>query len=667
MQRAKTAVSQSVEKLMTKSMEESLKKEDARAEEEEEIVHLEYLEFYESHPCTTYCYAWCGFALFLILILIVTGAGETVFEFRADVPMYLRDHRAYERQSAFEEAIDVANAPLTDSSIAREREASEWGLTIIYEVDGRSTMLTPDVLNAILRFEQAIVNDPRYSDFCQLTYENENTTAEEATCLRHTSVLNFFDPDYFAPNTAASGVSVPDPTVPSLENAGFLDQSGILENSPSGYVVADPYNASFRATATLINDASDIELVADYWGRYCFDASVCGAFENANLSASPFAYTFADPSGELLNATVGNLFWSVADSNYGLRASSYNPNARALRSEFFFGAPQRRSNGLLYGLDSDDLDDQEAEIGEWLFEDGIHDMLVDANKYTFDDTGDGLIGDTIVWWSSDNGLEDLYTFLFLQEGIMFACFALVFVFLYSWYMLGSLFLGGAAVSMIVANFLPAIFLYRFIGGYTYFGVLNILGIFIILGIGVDDVFVLTDTWRAKKIDHPDLRVSDLMSVTILEAGKAMATTSASTAFSFLANATSQFPAVYTFGTFLALLVACNFFSVVIMYPAVILVNEYYFAGSKWCPFRLGLKPSQDWNYKGVTTYDAETEVEVRARSAAAAEGRGRGEDAERPKCGKYAAKMEKVAAKMQKNARNAKKCQKCQKCRRSRS
>ena len=39
-------------------------------------------------------------------------------------------------------------------------------------------------------------------------------------------------------------------------------------------------------------------------------------------------------------------------------------------------------------------------------------------------------------------------------------------------------------------------LYRYVGvGVTWVGLLNFLGVFIILGIGADDIFVILDFWR----------------------------------------------------------------------------------------------------------------------------------------------------------------------------
>lgn len=78
---------------------------------------------------------------------------------------------------------------------------------------------------------------------------------------------------------------------------------------------------------------------------------------------------------------------------------------------------------------------------------------------------------------------------------------------------------------------------------------TVLAMFIILAIGADDIFVIVDTWQQYRTAAPEERMAKRMTATLKHAGKVMATTSASTCFSFIGNTTSSFPAVYTFGAF----------------------------------------------------------------------------------------------------------------------
>ncbi|MEL7343014.1 MAG: hypothetical protein AAGM67_21200, partial [Bacteroidota bacterium] len=167
-----------------------------------------WLDDVENSPCRYYCFAWSMFLATLILLVVVASSGFQVINFQTTVPMYLRNHKSYVAQTALEQAAEQANAPLLDdNAVLREREEQEWSLEIIYETDGRNTMLSSEVLSAIVDFENEILNTARfdlipdseidyiffnslhlttiiqfsrYTDFCQLRYptdgSNDNPT-----------------------------------------------------------------------------------------------------------------------------------------------------------------------------------------------------------------------------------------------------------------------------------------------------------------------------------------------------------------------------------------------------------------------------------------------------------------------------------------------------------
>merc|ERR550525_2002307 len=141
---------------------------------------------------------------------------------------------------------------------------------------------------------------------------------------------------------------------------------------------------------------------------------------------------------------------------------------------------------------------------------------------------------------------------------------------------GSLWLATCGMAMILMNFLPALLLYGAITQQSYFGTLCVMAMFIILAIGADDIFVIVDTWQQYRTAAPDEPMEKRMTATLKHAGKVMATTSASTCFSFIGNCTSAFPAVYTFGLFAAWLVFVNYCAVCLFYPTVLAVHDTYF-------------------------------------------------------------------------------------------
>uniref|UniRef100_A0A3Q2E024 Dispatched RND transporter family member 3 n=1 Tax=Cyprinodon variegatus TaxID=28743 RepID=A0A3Q2E024_CYPVA len=108
----------------------------------------------------------------------------------------------------------------------------------------------------------------------------------------------------------------------------------------------------------------------------------------------------------------------------------------------------------------------------------------------------------------------------------------------------------------------------FIGLMRYLGILNGVAAFVIIGIGVDDVFVFISTFRqASHLRHPQER----MIYTIKTAGRATFLTSFTTAAAYAANTFSQIPAVHDFGLFMALIVSCAWLWVSVLMPAALCI------------------------------------------------------------------------------------------------
>ena len=68
------------------------------------------------------------------------------------------------------------------------------------------------------------------------------------------------------------------------------------------------------------------------------------------------------------------------------------------------------------------------------------------------------------------------------------------------YVSGSYFLSCNGMFMIFMNFMPAILIYSLVAQQTYFGIFQVMSIFLIISIGADDIFVLLDTWGQANIE-----------------------------------------------------------------------------------------------------------------------------------------------------------------------
>uniref|UniRef100_A0A673UBJ5 Dispatched RND transporter family member 3 n=1 Tax=Suricata suricatta TaxID=37032 RepID=A0A673UBJ5_SURSU len=138
----------------------------------------------------------------------------------------------------------------------------------------------------------------------------------------------------------------------------------------------------------------------------------------------------------------------------------------------------------------------------------------------------------------------------------------------------SVFLSFFGIASIGLSCLVALFLYHVVFGIQYLGILNGVAAFVIVGIGVDDVFVFINTYRqATHLEDPQLR----MIHTIQTAGKATFFTSLTTAAAYAANVFSQIPAVHDFGLFMSLIVSCCWLAVLFTMPAALGIWSLYMA------------------------------------------------------------------------------------------
>ncbi|KAM8927920.1 protein dispatched homolog 3 isoform 2-T2 [Pelodytes ibericus] len=149
-----------------------------------------------------------------------------------------------------------------------------------------------------------------------------------------------------------------------------------------------------------------------------------------------------------------------------------------------------------------------------------------------------------------------------------SCIAVLVYILTSW----SVFLSFFGIASIGLSCLVALFLYHVAFGIQYLGILNGVAAFVIVGIGVDDVFVFINTYRqAFHIKDPRLRIIH----TVQTAGKATFFTSLTTASAYAANIFSQIPAVHDFGLFMSLIVSCCWVAVLFIMPAALGIWDAY--------------------------------------------------------------------------------------------
>lgn len=277
--------------------------------------------------------------------------------------------------------------------------------------------------------------------------------------------------------------------------------------------------------------------------------------------------TFSNIPGILYNASQDSV---LSETLFGLvgKSSTISPTeafSEVTRTVFFTGVPRKGGN-----LTSDSIEDQLEDI---------QDFLVDNFKSHLEDwNGDGIDGMSVYYTSFQLLLNDIFDQVIWDMALAVGSF--FFIFFFMLFQTGSLFLTSFAIITIMTSFLGCNLIYRIVFDFRYFGIFHVLSIFIILGIGADNIFVFNDTWRGTAHEnHPNL--AERLSSCYRRASKSMMNTSLTTFAAFMSNFLSPLMGVNTFGIFSATLVMVNFLSAIIFFPSCIMVYHKYFEEWSW--------------------------------------------------------------------------------------
>lgn len=212
-----------------------------------------------------------------------------------------------------------------------------------------------------------------------------------------------------------------------------------------------------------------------------------------------------------------------------------------------------------------------------------------------------------LWSLIENVKEFDFHFLSLQllfddleeqtyKDLYFAAGSLCFIFLFMLLHTQSLWITFWAVFSMCTSYLGTNIIYRCIIGYKYFGYFQVMVIFIILGIGADDLFVFYDTWRLTSHNEYGT-VSQRLFDCYSKSMSSMFITSLTTAVAFFISAISPLLATRSFGVFSGILVLFNYISVFIFFPTVVAVHHLKFKSWKsvFFPFMYLFRRVQRWS------------------------------------------------------------------------
>ena len=224
-----------------------------------------------------------------------------------------------------------------------------------------------------------------------------------------------------------------------------------------------------------------------------------------------------------------------------------------------------------YSSEKDREEDQKDELREFCLDDWT-DVL--EKHY------DNGVGEMEFYFSS---IYTLHAVLIRQVtfDLMLAVGSIAFIVFFTYFQTQSWWVAFFSIQIIFSSFTVAILIYRFFMNFEFFGVFHVLSIFIILGIGAGNTFVLFDLWKETAFeDHPTL--AHRLSAAFKKAASASFFTSATTAAAFIVSGSSPFLSVSSFGIFSALLVCVSYVLIAAILPTTIITYHLWWEKFKCC-------------------------------------------------------------------------------------
>lgn len=149
--------------------------------------------------------------------------------------------------------------------------------------------------------------------------------------------------------------------------------------------------------------------------------------------------------------------------------------------------------------------------------------------------------------------------------------SMTFVFFWMWVYTRSLIVTVPCVMAIFFSVTVSMAVYKLVFQIEYFDFIHILAVFLILGIGADDVFVVFDAWNQSKLHHKT--EYQRFKYTVDRATQSVFNTSFTTAAAFTVTGVTPLVPISTFGIFAALTIIVCFVFTMTLFPTTVLLWE----------------------------------------------------------------------------------------------
>ncbi|CAK0796475.1 unnamed protein product [Prorocentrum cordatum] len=178
----------------------------------------------------------------------------------------------------------------------------------------------------------------------------------------------------------------------------------------------------------------------------------------------------------------------------------------------------------------------------------------------------------------------------INDDFTLALGAVLVVFLVIYLHLQSCFLACTSILQILMSLPVASIFYTYVWGVSFFDFLHILTVYLVLGIGADDVFVLFDAFRHVSEEHPlgnGLRYSEktlahILQTTLERSGQAIFNTTFTTTVAFLSQSVSALMPMRTLGYYASTCIAMNFVFTMLWTPSALIIHHKRLEGKRCC-------------------------------------------------------------------------------------
>jgi hypothetical protein len=401
---------------------------------------------------------------------------------------------------------------------------------VIFGARGGGNVLTAPKLVAMCAWEEKVQAHDRFKEYCEL---GNGSPASPSGCCYAPSLPRVI--------AAMSDVSCKDLT-PALVDAALAklarcssardDGSGVPLNAECAALSALKITAGVDALTVVVGDGPGPDGVWSPTSKHDFPGT-CGDFGARCRRRGNGAY------------------------DKGLVAGPFGESSSTLEAEWV-ASSLCLDNGDDDSRDAKHKERDKAQLDYWF------DVMVPA----YEDEDSPIIG-----LPNPHGLLIKINQKYIFADLRWAGFSFLLIYLYILNSTRSVMVASFGMMHIFLSFFVTYAIYKSV--LVWYPFLLWLGLFVICGIGADDVFVFVDAWRQSAVLLPrDTPLDARISWVHRRAAGAMFITSFTTAGAFLSNAVSSVIPVCLFGLFMCLLVIVNYLAVIGMFPSVVVLDHF---------------------------------------------------------------------------------------------